>query len=45
MKVKIFKILCWFGFHKKETYENTREVNWILMSHTITKCKRCKKVF
>jgi len=38
-------ILCKVGIHKKETFVNEREVNWILMRHKITRCKRCKKVY
>lgn len=45
MKARFYKILCWLGIHKKETFTNTREVNWVLMSHKITKCERCKKIF
>ena len=45
MKFKIGKTLCKIGLHKKYTFINEREVNWILMSHKITKCRICNKIF
>lgn len=43
---KIKNFLCRIGIHlKKHTYRNEREVNWILMSHKITQCTNCKKIF
>lgn len=42
---KVAKIFCKLGFHKKYKYINHREVNWHLMSHEITKCKICEKIF
>lgn len=42
---KISKIPCKLGLHKKHTFTNEREVNWILMTHKIAQCKKCKKIF
>lgn len=42
---KISKILCKLGLHQKHKFINEREVNWILMSHEITQCKKCNKIF
>jgi hypothetical protein len=44
-KFKISKILCKIGIHQKHTFEKEHEVNWLTMWHTITKCKKCNKIF
>jgi len=45
IKFWIGKILCKIGIHKRLTIKNEREVNWIMMQHSLVRCKRCNKIF